>query len=63
MKLSPKKPRLVIGKILELFVNTFTADGKYSLVNYDNLRNQFRWYYPRNKKLFPIYFVKFSTID
>ena len=35
-ELSSKKPRLVIFKILRLLVNTFTANDKYSLPNYDN---------------------------
>ena len=36
-KLSWKKPPLVICKILRHFVNTLTADGKYFLLNNDNL--------------------------
>ena len=35
-QLSLKKSLLVILKILRLFVNTFTADEKYSLLNRDN---------------------------
>ena len=35
--MSWKKSLLVICKILRLFVNTLTADGKYSLLNRDNL--------------------------
>ena len=36
-KLSWKKPPLVTCKILGHFVNTLTADGKYSLLNTGNL--------------------------
>ena len=36
-KLSRKISLLVICKILGLFVNTLTADGKYSLCNRENL--------------------------
>ena len=34
-----KKSVLVRRKALELFVNTLTADEKYSLLNRDNLAN------------------------
>ena len=37
MQLSWKKSFLVIFKILGLFVNTFSADDKYPLLNRDNL--------------------------
>ena len=33
-----EKSLLVIGKFLRLFLNTLTADHKYSLLNRDNLR-------------------------
>ena len=36
-RFSRKKSLLVICKILGLFVNTFTADGKYFILNRDNL--------------------------
>ena len=36
-ELGRKKPLLVICKILRLLINTFTADGKYSLLNRDKL--------------------------
>ena len=35
--MSWKKSLLVICKILGLFINTLTADDKYSLLNRDNL--------------------------
>ena len=38
MKFSWKKSLLVICKILGLFVDTLTEDGKYSLFNMDSLR-------------------------
>ena len=37
-RLTYKKSLLVICKILRLFVNTLTANGKSSLLNIDNLR-------------------------
>ena len=37
MTFSWKKYFLVIYKIVGLFVNTLAADGKYSLLNIDNL--------------------------
>ena len=38
MKFSWKKSLLVICKILGLFVDTLTEDGKYSLFNMNSLR-------------------------
>ena len=35
--LSLKKSLLVIWKILRIFLNTFTADDKYSVLNRDSL--------------------------
>ena len=39
-QLSCKKYLLVIDKILSVFVNTLTADDKYSPLNRDNLTQQ-----------------------
>ena len=33
-----KTPPLVLGEILEVFVNTLTADGKYPVQYYENLQ-------------------------
>ena len=41
-QLSWKKSLLVICKVLGLFVNTLTADDKYSLLNRDNLTQPIR---------------------
>ena len=41
MQFSWKKSLLKIFKILRLFVNTLSADDKYSLLNRDNLTEQF----------------------
>ena len=53
---------LVLCKILRLFVNTMTADDKYSLVNRDNLTQSIRYYYLRNKKNFFSIFLTISKI-
>ena len=52
MKLSWKKPQLAKGKILGLFINTFTADDKYSLVIYDNLRKPIQMVLSKKQKTY-----------
>ena len=49
-QLSWRKSLLVICKVLSNFVNIWTADDKYSLINRDNLNGQFRCNYRGNKK-------------
>ena len=43
---------LVLCKILGLFVNTLTDDGKYSLVYKDNLTQQIQILLPQKPKTF-----------
>ena len=43
---------LVLCKILRLFVNTLTDDGKYSLLYGDNLRQQIQILLSRKPKTF-----------
>ena len=52
MKLSWKKPQLVKGKILGLFINTFTAGDKYSFVNCNNLRKPIQMVLSKKQKTF-----------
>ena len=42
----------MIYKTLELFVNTFTADDKYSLLNRDKLTQPIQMQLPSKSKLF-----------
>ena len=58
--MSKKKSVLGIRKTLELFVNTLTADDKYSLLNRDNLTQQIRTQLPQKQKPFYEFFLKFS---
>ena len=66
-KLSWKKTALFWSKILRLFANTFTADGKYSCRNIQNFCNNFKGYYLKNRRLFLDFFcisemcMKFTT--
>ena len=43
-----------------MFVNTLTADGKYSLLNRDNLRQPIRTTLSQKHKAFPQFFLAFS---
>ena len=54
--LSLEKWRLVICKMLWLFVNTFTADDKYSLLNRDNFVSQIQMELSQKRKSFSEYF-------
>ena len=68
--MSPKKSVLVRGKALELFVNTLTADDKYSLLNRDNLAQPIRTQLSQKQKAFSQFFlcifeicIKFKTFS
>ena len=50
--MSRKKSVLVRRKALELFVNTLTADDKYSLLNRDNLAQPIRTQLSQKEKAF-----------
>ena len=55
-QLSLKKSLMVILKILTLFVNTFTADDKYSLLNRDNLTQPIQMHLYGKQKTFSEFF-------
>ena len=61
-QLSYKKSLLVICKISKLFPNTLSADGKYSLLIKTIQRNEFRWNYLENKKVFWNCFLDFWNL-
>ena len=50
---------LVLCKILRLFVNTLTADDKYSLVNRDNLMQPIQILLSQKQKTFSEFFCAF----
>ena len=54
-----KKPLLLICKFLRLLVNTMTADGKYSLLNRDNLTQAIQMQLSRKQKTFSKFFCPF----
>ena len=56
---------LVICKILGLFVNTLTADDKYSLLNRDNLTQSIQTLLSQKEKTFSRIFSSFlkSTLN
>ena len=56
---------LVLCKILRLFVNTLTADDKYSLLNRDNLTQPIQRLLSQKQKTFSEYFSAFfkSTLN
>ena len=58
--MSRKKSVLGRRKALELFVNTLTADDKYSLLNRDNLTQPIRTQLSEKQKSFYEFFLKFS---
>ena len=58
--MSRKKSVLVRRKALELFVNTLSADDKYSLLNRDNLMQQIRTPLSKKQKPFYPFFLTFS---
>ena len=58
-QLSFKKFLLVICKISRLFPNTLSADGKYSLLNRDNLTQPIQMQLSRKQKTFSLFFCAF----
>ena len=54
-----KKSLLVTCKVLRLFVNTLTADDKYSLVNWDNWMQTIQMHFSEQQKKFPLLFFTF----
>ena len=58
-QLSHKKSLLVICKISRLFLNTLSADGKYSLFNRDNLTQPIQMQLSRKQKTFSESFSEF----
>ena len=58
-KLSLKKSLLVICKILRLFVNTFTAYDKYSVLNMEYLKPPIDMQLSRKQKAFSEFFSAF----
>ena len=64
-KLTYEKSLLVIFKILRLFVNTLTADDKYSLLNIDNSRQPNQMQLSQKQKTFSQIYSLFlkSTLD
>ena len=61
-QLSYKKSVLVICKISRLFINTLSADGKYSLFNRDNLTQLIQMQLSRKEKSFSNFFVHFWNL-
>ena len=62
-QLSLKKCRLVIWKILRLFVNIFIANDKYSLLNGDNLTKAIQMHISQKSIIFLNFFVRFWNFD
>ena len=58
-QLSYKKSLLVICKISRLFPNTLSADGKYSVLNRDNLTQPIQMQLSRKQKTFSEFFCAF----
>ena len=54
--LSDKKSLLAICKISKLFPNTLSADGKYSVLDRDNLTQQIQILLSRKQKTFSEFF-------
>ena len=52
MQLSCKKYLLVICKLSGMFVNILNTDGKYSLLNSDNLRQPIEMQLSQKQKIF-----------
>ena len=59
-QLNCKKSLLLIGKILRLFVNTFSAVGKYSFPNREYLTQTIQIQLSEKQKTFPGFFSAFS---
>ena len=62
-KLCWKKPLLAIFKILGLFVNTLTADGKSSVLNRDDVTQPLQIQFSNKQKSLLNFFVHPSNID
>ena len=62
-QLSWKKSLLSICKILELFLNTLTADDKYSLLNKDKLTQSIHMHLSKKEKLFLNFFFLIWNLD
>ena len=64
-QLTYKRTLLVISKILRLFTNRLSADGKYSLLNRDNLTQPIQMQLSRKQKTFSEFFCAFlkSTLN
>ena len=60
--MSDKMSPLVICEILELFVNTLTADDKYSLRNIENLWQPIQIQLSQRQKKFPQSFAAFLKL-
>ena len=58
-QLSFKKSLLLICKMSRLFPNTLSADGKYSLLNRDNLTQPIQMQVSRKQKTFSEFFSAF----
>ena len=58
-QLTCKKSLLVICKISRLFPNTLSTDGKYSLLNRDNLTQPIQMQLSRKQKTFSEFFSAF----
>ena len=58
-QLSHKKSRLVISKISNLFPNTLSADGKYSLLDRGVLKQRIQMQLSRKEKKFSGFFSSF----
>ena len=58
--MSQKRSVLVRRKALQLFVNTLSADDKYSLLNRDNLTQPIRTQLSQKQKPFYAFFLAFS---
>ena len=57
--LSWQKSALVWSEILSLFVNTLTADNKYSLCNVDDFAQQVQTRLYKKQKTFCVFFIPF----
>ena len=61
-----KKSLWVISKILGLFLNPFTANNKYSLLNRDNFFKHFQMHLSQKRKIFSnffLYFINFNSVS
>ena len=57
--MSWKKSQLLVCKTLRLFINTLTADVKYSLFNRENLTQPIQMQLSRQEKTFSEFFCAF----